>query len=217
MSIEIYGKLEQIANESHPTRQQMAFFLRTLAQKGGHSAEELLDCIQTQTSWVEYTSKKNKNDFVNFVRWATGDTSPRFFSSLKKNESRTEPKKWYFNKGFARTVAHNEIALDIDTKEDFERAVRIFNEHELKGNCRTWEGAKGGHVSLLFSEPFSLEFKEMVRIFFHGDKGQINITVEGKPHQNTGNIVRIIAEHQGFNSKESLKIMFKNEQGGIQP
>ena len=209
MVIEIYGKLEQIAKESHPSRDQMAFFLRTLAQK--HSANELLDCIQRQTSWEEY----KHNDFAKFVQWATRNTSPSFFSSLKKKESRTEPKKWWSDKGMIRTTAWNEIALDLDTKEDFERAVRLFDKYQLNGNCRTWEGAKGGHVSLFFSETVSLEFKEVVRIFFRGDKGQINITVEGKPHQRTGNIVRVVAERQGFNTKDVIETMIKNEQGEI--
>ncbi len=203
--LQIYGRLEEILNRLDPDRAEMLFVLGTLKSKIGLSAQEIQDLVSTSSRWNNYTRQK-ADEFLKL-----NPPLKYFFSSSKIKQV----KEWRLNKGFVRTLASNEIALDLDTKEDFERAVRLFDKHQLKGNCRTWDGAKGGHVSLFFPEAVSVEFKEAIRIFFHGDEGQINITVEGKPHQRTGNIVGVIAELQGFNSKETIESMFKNEYGGI--
>lgn len=202
MTINIYGQLEKIANEASPSREQILFFIGTLQTK--HRAEEIMETILHQTSWRNYDSKY----FEKIIRSLTKTTLKPFFSSSKKEE----PKIWKLNRGYVRTVAENEIALDIDTKEDYERAVSIFNLYQLKGNCRSWVGAKGGHVSLFFSEPVSKEFREMVREFFNGDKGQINISVEGRAHQKTGNIVEIVAKREGFNDVETVKALLKTRE-----
>lgn|SRR3989338_4150739 len=206
MSINLFGQLEKIANEISPTRNQILFFVGTLKTK--HSTKEIMETILCQTQWANYDIQY----FEKIVHSLTRTPPTNFFSSSKSKEV----KVWRLNQGYIRTVAENEIALDLDSKEDFERAMGIFNAYELKGNCRTWEGAKGGHVSLFFSESVSTDFRERVRAFFNGDPGQINISLEGKSHQKTGNLVKIVAERKGFNTIGLIEMIF-NKEGGIKP
>lgn len=192
--VEIYGKLEQIANELEPERGKILYFIGTLKSK--HTPEEIFECVQNRTKWINYTG----TDIESMIYSVTKSSQNNFFSSLEKRK----PNEWKFNKGYVRTVASCEIALDIDNMIDFQKAVQFFRRHNLKGNCRTWEGARGGHVSLFFSEVPSESFKRVVRVFFNGDKGQVNISVEGKAHQKTGNVVEVITENKGFNTMSKL-------------
>lgn len=197
--IELFGKLEQIAQELEPTRSQIFYFLGTVRQ---FPRQEILECIETQTRWNNY-SLDQVGKMLDFVQ--KRPTTKDFFSSYQKapkQKSCLEKKIWRFNKGFVRTTASNEVALDIDDAQTFQNGVIKFRNLKLKGNCRTWQGAKGGHISLFFEKPVTSEFREKIRKCFGGDPGQINISVEGKPHQKTGNIVWVIAENKGLNKNE---------------
>jgi hypothetical protein len=199
--IELYGKLERIALDLHPTRSDMFFFMGTLNKK--HSPEEIMRCINQDTQWMSYDNE-HIEQMLNYLTKRKPNT---FFSPLKK-----KPKKeWHYNKGWNRTVAHNEVALDLDSSESFQRAVKLFDEYQLKGNCRTWDGANGGHVSLFFDKPVNRKFRETVREFFKGDPGQINISLEGKPHQKTGNVVRFVRKKEGLNTIINILKMIEHE------
>ncbi len=212
VEIKIYGKLEDILEGTHPTRNQIFYLLGTLSTK--HSAEEIIEFVNKKSSWCNYDSEQVEK----MVYWIFKKTTQKrsFFSSCKRRDDQTKeqihkPKIWKFNKGYVRTVTKNEIALDLDTHKDFDYAVRIFKRWNLKGNCRTWQGAKGGHMSLFFDKLPSLEFKESIRLFFNGDLGQVNISVENKLHQKTGNQVHIIAENKGLSAIEDLEKVLKEE------
>lgn len=193
--IRIYGKLCDLLKESRPTRVNLLFVMGTLKHKMNLDDSQIDRVINHFNAWDSYT--KHKADEYLKRKPKKRDI---FFSSSNNGSV----KKWQLFKGWARTVANNEIALDLDSKEIFERAVTLFDKYELKGNCRTWEGAQGGHVSLFFSQPVTKALKETVRDFFKGDPGQINTTCEGLPHQKKGNIVTVIKKRDGLNSFGSI-------------
>lgn len=199
MTISIYGRLEELAKQNYPSRSDVCFVLCTLANSG-HSEADLLDFIYTQTNWHEYSTKKNKNvnGFVKLSQWAVSRTKKNnLFSPSKESstELKQKVKEWFFDKGWVRTTYENEVALDIDSKKQFDLDVRFFKEKGFKGNCRTWKDAKGGHISLFFDEPVTAEFRKKCKFVFGADPNSINTSVIGKPHQKTENLVYIVAEN----------------------
>lgn len=184
--IKIYGRLEQHLNETNPERRDMLFTIGTLKNKLNLSNEHIQEVISTKSNWNDYTRKKA----AEFLKVPT--STPIFFSPLKEPQS---VKIWKFNKGYVRSCYDNEVSLDIDSKEQFDLGVRFFKLVGFYGNCRTWKGARGGHISLFFESPVTNEFRKQCRFVFGGDPHSINISVEGKPHHRTGNLVYLIAEN----------------------
>jgi hypothetical protein len=205
--IRIFGRLKDLLNTPTPTRPNLLFVMGTLKHKMKLSDEKILDIIKDHNVWDMYSLEK-----AEFYLTKKPKQRGVFFSSSK------QVKKWQLpdKKGWIRTLANNEIALDLDTKSDFKRAVHLFDEYELKGNCRTWQGSNGGHVSLFFNQPVTSSLRNMVRGFFNGDPGQTNISVEGMPHQKTGNVVQVIKERKGHNSFGSVTKMIEIECPGSQ-
>jgi len=197
-SIQIYGKLEELLSKSEPERRDMLFAIGTLRNKMKLSAGEVYDVLTAKSCWNDYTLQKSSEVLK------VESPTKIFFSPLKE-----EVKTWHYNKGKVRSVANNEIALDIDSKELFERGVKYFEAWDLKGNCRTWQGAKGGHISLFFDSSVSDDIKKKLRDFFGGDIGQINISVEGQKHQKTGNVVKVIRERIGTNKVSEIESLLE--------
>lgn len=194
MGIRFRGELERILNEFEPTRHEMLFALGTI-KKGMGLDDENISSIIHGSSWNNYTRKKA----IEFLK-----SNPSSFFLSSSNYTNEEKKIWWTKKGYVRTTMFNEVALDLDSKESFNAAVKIFDSWNLKGNCRTWIGAKGGHISLFFDQPIDKSFKEKVRIFFGGDPGQVNISVENKLHHKTGSTVNLIRENKGVNPIKEL-------------
>lgn len=192
--IKLYGKLERIAEELEPTRHQIFYLLGSLKQ---NSREDILDCVQNQTNWKNYSLA----DVEKMLKFVQRKPLNSFFSLLNKKtpHAPAQPKTWRFNQGYIRTTAANEVSLDLDSPDLFTRGLRLFDKLNLKGNCRTWPKALGGHISLFFEEPVTPELREEVRTFFGGDPNQVNISVEGKPHHKTGQIVEVVKKRPGLN------------------